>query len=79
MKFTAWPLAALALFVARTARGARRPGVMFLGMLVVAGPVVVPFALRGPWAFFDNVVLFPLGLSRRQFAGRQPAARAISS
>jgi hypothetical protein len=30
---------------------------------VVAGPVVVPFALRGPWAFFDNVVLFPLGLS----------------
>jgi len=29
----------------------------------VAGPVVVPFALRGPWAFFDNVVLFPLGLS----------------
>jgi hypothetical protein len=36
---------------------------MFLGMLVIAGPVVVPFALRGPWAFFDNVVLFPLGLS----------------
>jgi hypothetical protein len=63
MKFTAWPLAALALFAARNHRGQRRPGVMFLGMLVVAGPVVVPFALRGPWAFFDNVVLFPLGLS----------------
>jgi hypothetical protein len=63
MKFTAWPLAALALFAARNRRGARRPFVMFIGMLVVAGPVVVPFALRGPWAFFDNVVLFPLGLS----------------
>jgi hypothetical protein len=63
MKFTAWPLAALALFAARDRRGARRPGLMLLGMLVVAGPVVVPFALRGPWAFFDNVVLFPLGLS----------------
>jgi uncharacterized membrane protein len=63
MKFTAWPLAALALFAARNRRGNRRPAVMFLGMLVVAGPVVVPFALRGPWAFFDNVVLFPLGLS----------------
>jgi hypothetical protein len=63
MKFTAWPLAALALFAARDRRGVRRPGLMFLGMLVVAGPVVVPFALRGPWAFFDNVVLFPLGLS----------------
>jgi hypothetical protein len=63
MKFTAWPLAALALFAARNRAGKRRPGVMFLGMLVVAGPVVVPFALRAPWAFFDNVVLFPLGLS----------------
>ena len=63
MKFTAWPLAALALFAARDRRGVRRPGTMFLGMLVIAGPVVVPFALRGPWAFFDNVVLFPLGLS----------------
>ena len=63
MKFTAWPLAALALFAARNRKGARRPLVMFLGMLVVAGPVVVPFALSGPWAFFDNVILFPLGLS----------------
>ena len=63
MKFTAWPLAALALFAARDRNGARRPGLMFLGMLVVAGPVVVPFALSGPWAFFDNVLLFPLGLS----------------
>ncbi len=63
MKFTAWPLAALALFAARDRHGTRRPGRMLLGMLVVAGPVVVPFALRGPWAFFDNVVLFPLGLS----------------
>ncbi|HEY2214241.1 MAG TPA: glycosyltransferase 87 family protein [Acidimicrobiales bacterium] len=63
MKFTAWPLAALALFAARGKHDVRRPGTMFLGMLVVAGPVVVPFALRGPWAFFDNVVLFPLGLS----------------
>lgn len=63
MKFTAWPLAALALFAARDKKDVRRPGLMFLGMLVIAGPVVVPFALRGPWAFFDNVVLFPLGLS----------------
>ena len=63
MKFLAWPLAALALFAAHNRKGVRRPWVMILGMLVVAGPVVVPFALRGPWAFFDNVILFPLGLS----------------
>jgi hypothetical protein len=63
MKFTAWPLAGLALFAARNRNGVRRPQIMVLGMLVVAGPVVIPFALRGPWAFFDNVILFPLGLS----------------
>jgi len=63
LKFTAWPLAALALFAARDRKGERRPLLMILGMLVVAGPVVIPFALSGPWAFFDNVVLFPLGLS----------------
>jgi hypothetical protein len=63
MKFTAWPLAALALFAALNRKGQRRPQTMVLGMLVVAGPVVIPYALRGPWAFFDNVILFPLGLS----------------
>lgn len=63
MKFTAWPLAALALFAARDRDGRRAPGRMVLGMLVVAGPVVVPFVLRNPHAFFVNVVLFPLGLA----------------
>ena len=32
-------------------------------MAVVVGPVVVPFLLRGPHAFVENVILFPLGLS----------------
>lgn len=61
MKFTAWPLAALAFFCARDEEGRRAPGRMLLGMLVVAGPAVVPFALSNPKAFFDNVILFPLG------------------
>lgn len=63
MKFTAWPLAVLALFAARDERGRRVPARMALGMLVVAGPVVVPFALENARAFFDNVVLFPLGMA----------------
>ena len=63
MKFTAWPLAALALFAARDERGQRRPGRMLAGMVVVAGPLVAPFALSNVRAFVDNVVLFPLGLS----------------
>lgn len=73
MKLTAWPLAALALFAARDSEGKRAPGRMALGMLVVAGPIVVPFVLENPHAFFVNVVLFPLGLS----GVPSPAASAL--
>jgi Glycosyltransferase family 87 len=73
MKFTAWPLAALALFAARGRRGERRPLSMLAGMVVVAVPTIFPFALRGPFALIDDVVLFPLGLS----AIRTTAASAL--
>jgi Glycosyltransferase family 87 len=63
MKFTAWPVALLALFAARDRRGQRRPLTMLAGILVVAIPTIFPFALRGPFALIDDVVLFPLGLS----------------
>jgi Glycosyltransferase family 87 len=63
MKFTAWPLAALALFAARGRKGERRPLSMLAGMIVVALPAILPFLLRGPFALIDDVVLFPLGLS----------------
>jgi len=63
MKFTAWPLAALALFAARGRNGERRPLSMLAGIVVVAVPTIFPFALRGPFALIDDVVLFPLGLS----------------
>ena len=36
---------------------------MLAGILVVAVPTIFPFALRGPFALIDDVVLFPLGLS----------------
>jgi hypothetical protein len=63
MKFTAWPVALLMLFAARNRKGERRPLLMLVGILVVAVPVIFPFALRGPIALIDDVVLFPLGLS----------------
>jgi hypothetical protein len=63
MKFTAWPLAALALFAAQGRSGERRPLRMLAGMVVVAVPSIFPFVLRGPIALVDDVVLFPLGLS----------------
>ncbi len=63
MKFTAWPLAALALFAARDREGRRAPVRMLLGMLVIIAPVVAPFVAQNASAFAQNVVLFPLGLS----------------
>lgn len=63
MKFTAWPLALLALFGARSSDGRRAPGRMLLGIVGVTGPVVAPFITTDVRAFFENVILFPLGLS----------------
>ncbi len=73
MKFTAWPLALLALFAARDAEGRRRPGRMAVGMAVVVVPAVVPFLVTNPTAFFQNVFLYPLGLS----GVSSPAASAL--
>ena len=53
----------LALFAARGRRDERRPLTMLAGILVVAIPTIFPFALHGPFALIDDVVLFPLGLS----------------
>lgn len=63
MKFTAWPLAGLALFAARDKDGRRKPFRMGLGMGAVIGPILLPFVLSAPRAFFENVVLYPLGLA----------------
>ena len=63
MKFTAWPLAVLALFAAHDRQGRRRPLSMLAGMVVVVVPAIFPFVLRGPIALVDDVLLFPLGLS----------------
>jgi len=73
MKFTAWPLAllALAFFAVRGTR--RETGWLALGFSAVVLPVVVPFATFNPQAFLQNVVLFPLGLA----GVASPAASAL--
>jgi hypothetical protein len=63
MKFTAWPLAALALFAAYDRRGRRAPLQMLGGVVLVMVPAVLPFVLRNPATFVSNVILFPLGLA----------------
>jgi hypothetical protein len=73
MKFTAWPLAVLALFAARHKDGRRAPWWMAGGIVLVAGPVVLPFIVWGEHAFVQNVILFPLGIA----GVSSPAASAL--
>ena len=74
-KFTAWPLAALALLVVdgrgRSRRSARLT--YLAGVVAVVLATVAPVAARSPEAFFDNVVRFPLGLA----GVSSPAASAL--
>ncbi|HEX3842570.1 MAG TPA: glycosyltransferase family 87 protein [Acidimicrobiales bacterium] len=63
LKFTAWPLAVLAIWVALDLQQRRAIGRYLLGLLVVVCPVVLPVALSNPSAFIDNVIRFPLGLA----------------
>jgi Glycosyltransferase family 87 len=73
LKFTAWPLAALALFVVRDRDDRRAVGRYLLGVVSICGPVVLPFAVWNPSAFIDNVIRFPLGLA----GVSSPAASAL--
>ena len=63
MKFTAWPLAGLALFAAIDAEGRRRPLRMLAGIIGAATPLTIWALVAGPRRFVANVVLFPLGLA----------------
>ena len=73
LKFTAWPLTLLALWGVSDPERRRAMGRYALGVLLVAGPVVLPVALRNPSAFVDNVIRFPLGLA----GVSSPAASAL--
>ncbi len=73
LKFTAWPLAVLAIWVAGDREGRRAIGRYLVGVIAVMVPVVVPVALRNPSAFVDNVIRFPLGLA----GVSSPAASAL--
>jgi hypothetical protein len=73
LKFTAWPLVLLALWVTRDRGGHRAVGRYLGAVAAVVVPVVVPIALQNPSAFVDNVVRFPLGLA----GVASPAASAL--
>jgi uncharacterized membrane protein len=73
LKFTAWPIAVIALWAAYDLAGKRALGRYLMGLVLVTVPVVVPVALRNPAAFIDNVIKFPLGLA----GVSSPAASAL--
>ena len=64
LKFTAWPLLVLMLFAVRDPED--RPAPIRFGMAaaLVVAPVLGVGVLLDPASFFDNVVRFPLGLTR---------------
>jgi hypothetical protein len=66
MKLTAWPLAFLAVLVARDRRGQRSRRARLLltaGLVGVVAPAVLPSVVANVPAFVENVVRFPLGLA----------------
>ena len=73
LKFTAWPLAGLAIFVVVDPETRHAVWRYLAGAALVVVPVVVPVALRNPAAFIDNVIRFPLGLA----GVASPAASAL--
>jgi hypothetical protein len=73
LKFTAWPLAVLAVWAVYDLHRNRAIGRFLLGVAAVIVPVVVPVALGNIPAFVDNVIRFPLGLA----GVSSPAASAM--
>jgi len=63
MKFTAWPVAVLALFAARDRTRQRAVWRMAAGIAVVTLPMVLATLIFDPGTFVANVIEFPLGLS----------------
>jgi hypothetical protein len=75
MKATAWP--ALPVFTAMlAARDAARAAWRFLGVTLVVAVVLsaalAPAALTNPYAFLQNIVLFPLGLTKHKTPAASP-------
>ena len=64
LKFTAWPLLVLMLFAVRDREERPAPIRFALAATLVVAPVLGVGVLLDPASFFDNVVRFPLGLTR---------------
>jgi hypothetical protein len=73
LKFTAWPLLVLLSFSIRDNVGRPAVGRYALAALAIVVPVIGAGILASPAAFLENVVRFPLGLTKV----RSPAASPL--
>ena len=75
MKATAWPAVPVlaAMLAARNgAKSAWRFAGVVLGVTVLLSVASAPMAAAHPWSFFQNTVLFPLGLSKWKTPAASP-------
>jgi hypothetical protein len=75
MKATAWPAVpvfATMLAARDAAKSAWRFTGVVLGVTVLLSVASAPVALAHPWAFMQNTVLFPLGLSKYKTPAASP-------
>lgn len=78
IKQTAWPLIPFLLMAARDRNGRRAGGTALAGAGAVFVPVVLPFLIWEPWAFIEDTVLYPLGLTEeRTLAGSPTLGRLL--
>ena len=64
LKWTAWPLIVLGVLCARTEEERPAGARYLLSVLAVSVPVIGAGVALGPHAFLENVVYFPLGLTK---------------
>lgn len=79
IKQTAWPLLPFMVIAAQNRNGQRETGRVLAGAGALLLPVVLPFLIWDPKAFFEDTVLYPLGLTEdRTLAGSPTIGRLLS-
>ncbi len=77
IKLTAWPLLPFLILAARDRDGRRASGRTLASASAVMVPFIAPFVVWNPSAFFQDVVLFPLGLAREPTLAASPTPGSL--
>jgi len=77
IKQTAWPLLPFLILAARDREGRRASGRTLVAASAVMLPLIAPFFVWNPRAFVQDVVLFPLGLTRQPTLAASPTPGSL--